>query len=170
MSRVRRAPDAGDPRDTPQPGSFRLGPGGYQRTMGDYEESTTVQLQPARLFDYLADVENLPDYLPRLTSARPTHDDKVEVSAHIDPDDGPARDVEGEAWINVVEQGRKLQWGAAGPRDYHGELDVDPGPDANSSTLTVRLHTERVEGDQIRRGLDDTLQGIKAAVERAERS
>jgi len=28
--------------------------------MGDYEESTTVRVEPTRLFDYLADVQNLP--------------------------------------------------------------------------------------------------------------
>jgi hypothetical protein len=61
--------------------------------MGDYERSTDVQVPPARLFSYLADVANLPGYLPRLTSATPTHDDKVDVTAHIDPPDGPPRDI-----------------------------------------------------------------------------
>ena len=45
----------------------------------------SVAVPPARLFTYLADVRQLPSYLPRLTSATPTHDDKVQVSAHIDP-------------------------------------------------------------------------------------
>ncbi len=145
-------------------------PSGYNGGMGDYEESTTVALPPSRLFDYLADVQNLPAYMPRLTSAEPTGGDRVEVTAHIDPPGGPERDVQGEAWIKVIQQGKKLQWGAAGPHDYHGELDVDSGPNADTSTLTVRLHTERAEGDEIRRGLDETLKGIKSAVEQAERS
>ncbi|MET3806246.1 putative membrane protein [Nakamurella sp. UYEF19] len=138
--------------------------------MGDYEASTTVQLAPERLFAYLSNVQNLPAYMPRLTSARPAGGDKVDVTAHIEPEGGPERDVEGEAWIKVVEDGRKLQWGAAGPHDYHGELDIDAGSDAGSSTLTVRLHTERVEGDQIQHGLGETLNGIKKAVEQADRS
>src|SRR5512142_717135 len=33
------------------------------RGMGDYERSTAVQVPPARLFSYLADVESLPAYL-----------------------------------------------------------------------------------------------------------
>lgn len=138
--------------------------------MGDYEKSTTVTVGPARLFSYLADVANLPSYLPRLTTATPTHDDKVDVTAHIDPPDGPEQDVRSEAWMKVVTDGRTLQWGAPGANDYHGELDVDPGDDADTSRLTVRLHTERVEGQGVDDGLVETLQGIKRAVEQAESS
>lgn len=138
--------------------------------MGDYEKSTTVTVAPARLFSYLADVANLPSYLLRLTKATPTHDDKVDVTAHIDPPDGPEQDVHSEAWMKVVTDGRTLQWGAPGANDYHGELDVDPGDAADTSQLTVRLHTERVEGQAIDDGLVETLQGIKRAVEQAERS
>ena len=138
--------------------------------MGDYEDSLAVEVAPERLFSYLADVRHLPEYLPRLTSVRPKEGDKVAVTAHIDPDDAPEQDVEGEAWIDVVEEGRSLEWGAPGPHDYRGELHVAPGDSAGRSVLTVRLHTERTEGDQIARGLSETLHGIRSAVEREEGS
>ena len=131
--------------------------------MGDYEKSTTVDIDPDRLFAYLSDVENLPAYLPRLTEAHATHDDKVDVTAVIEPEGEPRREVEGEATMEVVEPGRKLRWASPGPNDYHGELDVDAAD--KGSRLTVRLHTEHVEGDQIDRGLDEALRGIKSAVE-----
>ncbi len=135
--------------------------------MGDYEASTTVNIDPDRLFDYLSDVENLPNYLPRLTEAHKTHDDKVDVTAVIQPDGEPKREVEGEASMDVVEPGRKLRWASPGPNDYHGELDVDSAADG-TSTLTVRLHTEHAEGDQIDRGLEEALNGIKSAVEQRQ--
>ena len=133
--------------------------------MGDYEKSTTIAIAPAELFGYLSDVRNLPAYMPRLTSARPRPDGTVDVTAHLNPADGPERDVEGEAWITVKVVGRTLQWGAAGPHDYHGELDVDPGGEDGTSRLTVRLHTERAEGEDIDRGVQETVDGIKRAVE-----
>ena len=34
-----------------------------------------------------------------------------------------------------------------------------------TSTLTVRLHTERAEGEDIDRGVQETVDGIKRAVE-----
>lgn len=132
--------------------------------MGDYEASTTVQVPADRLFAYLADVESLPDYLPQMTEAHRKADGKVDVEAVIHPEGEPERTVSGEAWIEVVEDGKKLRWGAAGPHDYRGELDIDAAGDG-SSTLTVRLHTDHVEGDQIDEGLEHTLAGIKSAVE-----
>jgi uncharacterized membrane protein len=133
--------------------------------MGDHQKSITVDVPPAQLFAYLADVRNLPKYMPRLTSATPTDGDKVEVTAHIDPQNGPERDVEGEAWVHVIEEGKSLEWSAAGPHDYHGRLHVGPGNVDGNAVLTVELHTERTEGDQIDDGLADTLTGIKRAAE-----
>jgi uncharacterized protein YndB with AHSA1/START domain len=133
--------------------------------MGDYQKSITVDVPPAKLFSYLADVRNLPNYMPRLTSATPTHGDKVEVTAHIDPEGAPEQDVEGEAWVHVIEDGKSLEWGAPGPHDYHGRLHVGPSEAGNNAVLTVELHTERTEGDQIDDGLTETLDGIKRAAE-----
>ncbi|MFD7700694.1 SRPBCC family protein [Streptomyces caelestis] len=135
--------------------------------MGDYHDTITVAVPSERLFAYLADVQNLPAYLPRLTSARPHDGDKVTVTAHIDPADAPEQDVTGEAWIHVIEDGRSLEWGAPGPHDYRGRLHVDDDGHG-TCRLTVELHTETAEGQQIDHGLNEALTGIKDAVERAE--
>lgn len=136
--------------------------------MGDYRDTIGVDVPPDRLFAYLADVENLPTYLPRMTSAVPEGGDRVEVTARVDPGDGAERDVRAEAWVQVLEEGRSLRWGAPGPHEYHGELHVAPGDAEGGSQLTVVLHTERVEGTQIDDGLVEVLQGVKQAVEAAE--
>ncbi|PRH77816.1 SRPBCC family protein [Streptomyces solincola] len=136
--------------------------------MGDYDNSITVAVPPARLFAYLSDVKNLPHYMPRLTSARPEGGDRVTVTAHIDPPDAPEQDVTSEAWIRVVEEGKSLEWGAPGPHDYHGRLHVAPGDSDGSSRLSVELHTESTEGGQVDHGLEEALEGIKHAVESAE--
>jgi carbon monoxide dehydrogenase subunit G len=132
--------------------------------MGDYEASTTVEVSADVLFKYLSDVEHLPDYLPQMTEAHRTEGDEVEVAAVIEPEGQPRREVSGKAWIEVVEEGKKLQWGATGSHDYRGELDVDPAGD-KTSTLTVRLHTDHAEGPSIDDGLQNTLAGIRTAVE-----
>ncbi|MER5663330.1 hypothetical protein [Streptomyces mirabilis] len=41
--------------------------------------------------------------------------------------------------------------------------------DAPEQDVTVELHTEHTEGEQIHQGLDEALRGIKQAVEDAER-
>jgi uncharacterized protein YndB with AHSA1/START domain len=132
--------------------------------MGDYEATTTIQTPPDRLFAYLADVERLPDYLPQMTAAHLVDDHTVDVEAVIQPEGEPPKKVGGEAWIEVVEEGHRLRWGAPGPHDYHGELDVEPAGQ-DTSDLTVRLHTDHAEGSQVDDGLEHTLAGIKSAVE-----
>ncbi|MEW1610997.1 MULTISPECIES: SRPBCC family protein [unclassified Streptomyces] len=136
--------------------------------MGDYSSSTTVAVPAERLFSYLSDVENLPAYMPRLTSAHPHGGDHVTVTAHIDPPDAPEQDVTSEAWMRVDEEGRSLEWGAPGPHDYHGRLHVTSGDDASHSLLTVELHTEDTDGPSVDDGLREALTGIRTAVESAE--
>ena len=136
--------------------------------MGDYEKSTTVNVEPQLLFSYLSDVQNLPRFLPQLISVESVGDDRIRVTAHVNPPDGPERDVEGEAWVSVRQEGKTLAWGAPGPNDYQGELDVDPGDDKGTSRLTVRLHTERSKGPSIDSRLEETLVGIKTAAEQAD--
>lgn len=134
--------------------------------MGDYERSTTVAVSARELFAYLQDVDNLPRYLPRLTGVRPAGEGTYTVTAHLEANEhGPARDVEGEAWISVKEEGRTLAWGSAAPHDYRGELDVDPGDDETTSRLTVRLHTERADGPSVEDALDETIDGLKRVAE-----
>lgn len=133
--------------------------------MGDYEAATPVDVAANVVFEYLADVERLPEYLPQMTEAHRSGGDKVEVEAVIHPEGEPERKVSGEAWVEVVEDGKKLRWGAPGPHEYHGELDVDFVADG-TSMLTVRLHTDHAEGESIEKGLEHTLAGIKSTVEK----
>ena len=134
--------------------------------MGTYEQTIAVAVPPARLYEYLSDVDNLPEYMPRITQAHAVDDgEAVDVTARIDPEGEEPQTVHGEAWLRVREEGRSLEWGSQGPNDYHGELHVDAADDAGS-TLTVRLHTERTEGDQVDSALREVVDQVKTLAER----
>jgi Polyketide cyclase / dehydrase and lipid transport len=131
--------------------------------MGDYEHSTTVTADPDQLFDYLSDVHNLPDYFAAMEEAEPTGagshgGEEVHVVAEVE---GQRR--EGEAWMTTDAEARTLSWGSEGPNGYRGDLHVDG--EGGGSRVTVRLHTERVDGPGIRAGLEQTLAEIKKQVE-----
>lgn len=130
--------------------------------MPTYESSITIDVPADRLFAYLADVENLPTYLPRITSARSTGDGTVDVTASIEHD-GETREVEGEAWVRAEEPGTTLTWGAPGPNSYTGQIDLDP-VDETSCRATVRIDTER-QGERVQEGVDEAAEGIKRAAE-----
>jgi uncharacterized protein YndB with AHSA1/START domain len=152
--------------------------------MADHEASTTVDVAPNILFDYLSDIERLPDYLPWLTDVhrtaprpteaqgmearrprQPVHED-VDVTAEVPADGRSDQPVHSEAWIDVVEENRRLRWGAPGDHDYHGELDVDFVADG-TSRLTVRLHTTHSPGQEIDNHLHHALETIKSTIEQS---
>ena len=129
--------------------------------MADFESTTTVDAPPQALFDYLSDVGNLPAYFSRLTSARRGDGDEVKTTATL-PD---GREVEGDATFTVDDAAKTLEWGSEGPSSYGGRLEVTA--DGDGSTLTVHLHTTRVEaGDaQVQQGIDETVANVKRLVE-----
>ena len=126
--------------------------------MDDYEQTTTVSAGPDALFRYLSDVHNLPSYFAAMKSAEPAGGDAVHTVAEVD---GTER--EGDAWFTTEDDTRKIRWGAPGPSQYSGELQVTEDPDG--SRVTVRLHTEHGGGQQITDGLAETLAQIKRNVE-----
>ncbi|HEV7651543.1 MAG TPA: hypothetical protein VGP26_25615 [Actinophytocola sp.] len=71
--------------------------------------------------------------------------------------------VDADALVRSDETKRQLSWGAEGPDDYHGELQVDdiaPG----RSRITVSLHSVReADGDEVQRGLVHTVAALAQA-------
>jgi uncharacterized protein YndB with AHSA1/START domain len=132
--------------------------------MATYEHSTPVYVSPRRLYEYLADVDHLPEYMPQIKSARRTGDDTVDVSAEIRDDDGSSTVVQEQARLEVREDGRHLAWRAPGPHDYHGELEVAE-TDSGESRLTVRLFTDHGDSDAVQAQLVEAVQRIRTLAE-----
>ena len=126
--------------------------------MGDYEQSRDVNAPAQALFDYLADVRNMPRYFSSMTSAEPAEGEAVQVTAVVD-----GKEREGEAWFKVDRDRMHLDWGSEGPNNYHGRLDVT-GDDA-ASRVSVALHTDNVEDQRIDQGLTETLDEVQRLVE-----
>jgi hypothetical protein len=128
--------------------------------MGDFESSTQVVAGEQVLFEYLSDVSNLPKYFARMKKAERTGPEEVDTEAEVN-----GRTVGGHAWFRVDQERKHIEWGSEGESGYAGQLDVTG--DTNQSTVTVRLHTERVgDGDQqVVQGIDETLAQIKQLVE-----
>jgi hypothetical protein len=128
--------------------------------MGDFESSTQVAAGEQVLFEYLSDVSNLPKYFARMKKAERTGPEEVDTEAEVN-----GQTVGGHAWFRVDQERKHIEWGSEGESGYAGQLDVTG--DDRQSTVTVRLHTERVgDGDQqVVQGLDQTLAQIKQLVE-----
>jgi uncharacterized membrane protein len=126
--------------------------------MADFIASTDVAAPADELFDYLSQVENLPNYFERMTSVTDNEDGTISVSADLGN-----RVVEGEAWFEVDRVAQTLSWGSEGPNDYSGQLQVSG--DGSKSLVEVTLRTERTGGEEIQEGLEQTVAVIKLIVE-----
>jgi len=118
--------------------------------MADDRASTTLSAAAQRVLDYLSDINNLPAYFDRMTSATLGDGETVQTTATM-PD---GTETAGEAWFHVDSAAKALSWGSEGPNDYHGQLEV--ADDGDTSTLS----TERTEIDRIQQGLEQTLTNI----------
>jgi uncharacterized membrane protein len=128
--------------------------------MADYAARAHVAAPADQLFDYLSQVENLPDYFDRMTSVTDNQDGTITAAADLGD-----RVVEGEAWFEVDRDERALSWGSEGPNNYSGQLQVIESE--NGSVVEVTLHTERAGGEEIQEGLERTVDAVKRIMEDA---
>jgi len=120
-----------------------------------HEHTHHVAADADKVYAALADVSNLPHYVPQMTSATPHDGDKVTVEARYD-----GHTQHGEAWFRTDDSKRRIEWGAEGSA-YNGWLQVDPDDDGSRLTLYVAT----VHGDAPDPEVMGTLDAIRRLVE-----
>jgi len=137
--------------------------------MTEHQSSTVVDLPADVVFSYLSDVENLPEYLPRMTGAHRTGDHDVEVTAQL-PGDGAegSQQVGGTASFELDPSARELRWGSKGDKDYGGHIGVEPASDT-SCTVTVGLRWHHGAPEDVDADLERSVRRIKVVIEERER-
>ena len=129
--------------------------------MPDYRREREYGAHPDRLYNYLADVRNLPEYFTQMISAHKTGPHEVHTSAQLELPGQRPRTVEGAAWFRTDKQERKVEWGSEGDSDYRGRLRVsDCG--ASGSLVELEIHSE-ASRPGIEEGIDSTLDNIARA-------
>jgi uncharacterized protein YndB with AHSA1/START domain len=122
----------------------------------EHEHTQHVAAPPDRVFAALADVSNLPRYVPQVTAAERVEGEKVRVQARYE-----GHTQSGEAWFRTDESGRRIEWGSP-ESEYRGWIQVDP--EADGSRLTLFLATSH--GDAPDSEVMGTLDAIRRLVER----
>lgn len=119
-----------------------------------HEHTEHVAAAPDAVFAAIADVRNLPKFVPQMTGAQPTGDTRVQIDARYD-----GREQHGEASFSADESRRRIEWSAES--GYHGWMQVEP--DGDGSRLTLFLNTVHgAEGDH---DVGGTLDAIRMLVE-----
>ena len=148
--------------------------------MSEYEQSQTIGAPAEQAFAWLADVGNLPKYLPPVTdasiqgpSAEGSPGQRVRTTLQYPGGDGS---FDAEGYLAVDEGERRMEWGAEAGRDYSGWLTVAESGDGGSEvTVHLSLGDRSVEGemqgqategqDMLAQGIAETLESIRRQIE-----
>ncbi len=99
----------------------------------DFEQSTTVNAPADRIFEYLSDVRNVPQYLPTVTHAEPQSEGRIRTQGHAGD-----REYDSDGHFHVDQQRKRLEWGSDGENEYGGWMEVSGTGD--QSEVKVHIH------------------------------
>ena len=119
-----------------------------------HEHTEHVAAPADAVYAAIADLNNLPRFVPQLTAVRPAEGDQIEVDARYE-----GREQHGEATFHADDAERRIDWSAAS--GYHGWMKVDP--DGEGSRLTLFLETRR--GAERDHDVAATLDAVRMLVE-----
>ena len=119
-----------------------------------HEHTEHVAAPADAVYAAIADLSNLPRFVPQMTAARRADGDRVEVDARYG-----GHEQHGEASFRADAGERRIEWSA--PSGYHGWMKVDP--DGDGSRLTLFLETRH--GTERDHDISATLDAIRMLVE-----
>jgi uncharacterized membrane protein len=141
--------------------------------MAEYEHSLRVEAQAVEVFGFVADVGNLPDYLPTVRRAEAQPGERVRVAGNAS-----GHEYDSDGFFRVDDQRRRMEWGSDGENEYRGWLEVKEADGGKSCDVTVHLsftprpdqarQFEEQTGDRdrtVRQGIETALASIKNVCE-----
>jgi ribosome-associated toxin RatA of RatAB toxin-antitoxin module len=131
--------------------------------MPSYQQTIQIPVQPRQVFDFVADVRNLPSYLPTTRDAQAQGDERVRVQGEAH---GHAYDADG--YLRRDPQQMRLEWGAD-EGHYAGWLQIDAQGDQSTVTVNIEFR-ESSEHPQARLPSEhDVRDGLVSALESIRR-
>lgn len=100
----------------------------------DFEQTITVDAPAGQIFDFLADVRNVPQYLPTVKNAQPQQGERIRT---VGQSGDHSYDSDGH--FRVDHQARRLDWGSDGENEYSGWMEVHGDGNAPSQ-VKVHIH------------------------------
>jgi len=139
--------------------------------MGDYTGRIDIHRPAEEAFAFLADIGNMPRYLPSVRQARAEGGDRIVLDGEAE-----GRAWQAEGWMDVDPERQQMRWGSDALVYYKGELQVTGQGDR--CQVELRLHlvplphiaarmvekSGSVEAG-LKHALERTLESIRQAVE-----
>lgn len=141
--------------------------------MSEYEQSIMINAPRQQIETFVADVKNLPKYLPTTKQAMPEPGERVRVQG-----DAHGHHYDSDGYFHMDQKRHRMEWGSDGEEKYRGWLAFQDQDGDKATRLTVHLTFEpnpqmkqalsQPTGSQdetIRRELEDSLKSIKNIIE-----
>ncbi len=143
--------------------------------MPEFEHALTMRASADQVFDFVADVGNMPKYLPTTKSAQSQGPDRVRVQGEVRPPDGRGaeRRYDADGYVRRLADRQRLEWGAD-EGYYSGWLEAtDQGGGQAKVTVHISLRgtppgadpNEAPPPDKVQEGLVAALQSIQRQLE-----
>ena len=100
--------------------------------MGEYEQTMTMRASPEQVLDFVADIGNMPSYLPTTKSAQPQGADRVRVQG-----EAMGHKYDSDGYLRRDAGANRLEWGAD-EGYYSGWLEARDGGDGGAQ-VTVHI-------------------------------
>ncbi len=100
--------------------------------MAEYEHQMTINAPPDAIFNFVADVSNLPKYLPTTKSAQPQGQGRVRVQGQAGENQ-----YDSDGYLRADRDAYRLEWGAD-EQYYSGFMQIQSTGDS-SSDVTVHI-------------------------------
>ena len=137
---------------------------------GDYSETLTVDAPAGEVFDFIADVRNMPKYLPTTKQAEDAGPERVHVEGKAQ-----GHEYKSDGYLRADREALRMEWGAD-EGYYKGSMELDEqGGGKTQITVRIGLHGKppnAPEGDEnspdpadVQEGLRKGLESIKNHVE-----
>jgi uncharacterized membrane protein len=130
--------------------------------MPDFEQTLRIRSTADDVYDFIADVKNMPRYLPTTSRAESRgQNDRVRVEGDVH-----GRHYDSEGFLRRVDDRNRIEWGSD-EGDYRGWIEARDRED-DQSDVTVHLHFDDASWSEEMRAARET--DIRSALSAALRS
>ena len=133
--------------------------------MGEYTGRIEIARPPAEVFAFVADLRNMPRYLPTVTHVGPKgrHDAHDDVAVEGEADGHKYRD---DGWVKAEPEAHRMTWGSHTLQDYGGSLAVTAASGGSAVELKLSLTPKPEVARRMQQEHGSVDHGMRLSVER----
>lgn len=126
--------------------------------MTEFSHSIDIPVAPERVFAFVSDVSNLPQFVPTTRSAEATGPGKVHVEGEAH---GYHYSSDGHFYVDADH--RLMRWGS-GESGYRGELKIHEEPSGSRVEISLHLHddAETPPEEEVTQNLQESLERLRS--------